>query len=126
MRNAIISIGLFIAIMCGIFYLNDSIITLCDDITSKSNEIGFALMNDDLETCYYLSNELINLLQEKNFEASIYLNHNDFDNLLNEALNLSIYILNDDRSESMASLTLLQYNTQHIRSLQIPKLENIF
>ena len=126
MRNAIISIGLFIDIMCGVFYLNDSIITLCDDITSKSNEIGFALMNDDLETSYYLSNELINLLQAKNFEASIYLNHNDFDNLLNEVLKLSIYILNNDRSESMASLNILQYNTQHIRSLQIPKLENIF
>lgn len=126
MRNAVISLGIFIAIMCGVLFLNNSILNLCDNITAKSNEIGFALMNDDLETSYYLSNELINLLQEKDFQSSIYLNHADFDDILNEAIKLSIYILNEDRTESMASLSVLQYNIQHVRNIQIPKLENIF
>lgn len=126
MRNALLSLFLFIAVMIAVFFFNDSIINLCDNITDKGNEIAFCIMEDDLETSYYLSNELINLLESKYILTSVYLNHNDFDNLLNESLKLSIYILNDDRSEAMASLNLLKYNVKHIRNLQIPKIENIF
>lgn len=125
MRNALISIFLFLAIMCSLFFFNKSVINLCDNIINKSNEINNSLLEDDLERSYYLSIDLKNTLESKSAITSIYLNHTDFDNLINEVIKLSIYILNEDRSEAMTSLNLLQANAQHLRNLQIPKLENV-
>ena len=125
MRNALISRFLFLAIMCSLFFFNKSVINLCDNIINKSNEINNSLLEDDLERSYYLSIDLKNTLESKSAITSIYLNHTDFDNLINEVIKLSIYILNEDRSEAMTSLNLLQANAQHLRNLQIPKLENV-
>ena len=46
--------------------------------------------------------------------------------MLNEALKLTVYIENDDPSESEASLHLLKSSTEHMKKLQVPNIENIF
>lgn len=126
MRDAILSVFIFITIMFVVFFFNNSIINLCDDITTKSNEIELCLLQDDLETSYALSLDLLNNIKSKYTITSVYLNHTDIDNLITEGIKLSTYILHGDRSEASTSLYLLQSNTSHIRDLQIPKLENLF
>ena len=125
MKNAIISIILFITVMASVFFLNKSLINLCDSIEKKSEELEITLTNGDFETAYLQSLELLSLIEENNFITSVYVNHQDFDSLTDEAVKLSIYATYEDYAESHASLHAMKYNAKHIKRLQIPTLENI-
>ena len=126
MRNAILSILLFIVIMFVVFFFNKSVLTLCDNIQATTDEISLLLENNDFENSYTLSLELLNSIESKHAITSTYLNHSDFDDLVNESVKLSLYILNEDIIEAQTSLNLVKYNTRHIKALQIPSIENIF
>lgn len=125
MRNAVLSILLFIITMSFVYYLNTSIINLCDNIEAQVEDIESKITNDQMEDAYYNSLELLNTIQEKNVITSIYLNHHEFDNLLNETLKLTTYLAHEDETEAHTSLHLVKYNTGHLKKLQIPTLENI-
>ena len=125
MKNAILSILLFLFTMTCVYFLNNSILNLCDDITKQAEDIELKITGGELEKAYSESLELLNSIEKKNFVTSIYLSHQEFDNLINEAVKLSTYILHEDESEAHASLHLLKFNTDHIKKLQIPTLENI-
>ena len=125
MRNAILSVLLFLSIMICVFFLNNSVINLCNQIETQSEDIELKISGGELEDAYYQSLELLNCIQEKNFVTSIYLSHQEFDNLLNESLKLSTYLDHNDETEAHASLHLVKYNADHIKKLQIPTLENV-
>ena len=125
MRNAILSVLLFLSIMICVFFLNDSIINLCDDIQRQSESIELKITDGEMKEAYDESLKLLNSIEEKNLITSLYLSHQEFDNLLNEALKLSTYLAHEDETEAHASLHLVKYNADHIKKLQIPTLENI-
>ena len=125
MRNAILSVLLFLFTMVGVLFLNNSIINLCNHIKILSEDIELKMTDGNIEDAYYQSLELLNSIEEKNLVTSIYLSHQEFDNLLNEALKLSTYLIHEDETEAHASLHLVKYNADHIKKLQIPTLENI-
>lgn len=125
MRNAILSVLLFLSIMICVFFLNNSIINLCNDIQKQSEAIELKITDGEMEDAYYESLKLLNSIEEKNLITSLYLSHQEFDNLLNEALKLSTYLAHEDGTEAHASLHLVKYNADHIKQLQIPTLENI-
>ena len=125
MRNAILSILLFLFTMICVFFLNNSIINLCNDIKIQAEDIELKITDGKLEDAYFQSLELLNSIEEKNLVTSIYLSHQEFDNLLNEALKLSTYLIHEDETEAHTSLHLVKYNTDHIKKLQMPTLENI-
>lgn len=125
MKNALISISLFVIIMTSMFFLNRSIINLCDNIEKKSEELEITLTNGDFEEAYQQSIQLLNLIEQNNFITSIYVNHQDFDTLNDEAVKLSVYTTYKDYAQSHASLHSMKYNAKHIKNLQIPRLENI-
>lgn len=126
MRNAILSVILFILTMICVYFLNNSIINLCDDIRMKTEAIELKITSGEMEDAYYDSLELLNSIQEKNVITSIYLSHQEFDNLLNEAVKLSTYLVHNDDTEAHASLHLVKHNSEHLKKLQLPTLENIF
>lgn len=125
MKNAVLSILLFMFTMLCVYDLNNSLINLCDDITAQSENIELKIKADQSEDAYYDSLKLLDSIQEKNFVTSIYLNHQEFDNLLNEAVKLSTYLVHNDKTEAHASLHLLKHNIEHIKKLQMTNLENI-
>lgn len=125
MRNALISVVLFILTMICVYFLNNSVLTLCDSIETKSEDIELEITAGKYEEAYNKSLQLLNSIQEKNVLTSIYLSHQEFDNLLNEAVKLSTYLVHEDDTEAHTSLHLLKHNTEHLKKLQIPSLENI-
>ena len=92
---------------------------MCD---SMEESINYSTKEKNFEDAM----AIFNLIQDKGNIASIYINHMDYDVMLNEALKLTVYIEKDDSSESEASLHLLKYSTEHMKELQVPKIENIF
>lgn len=125
MRNALISVVLFILTMICVYFLNNSVLTLCDSIKTQSEDIELQITTGQYEEAYNQSLQLLNSIQEKNVLTSIYLSHQEFDNLLNEAVKLSTYLVHEDDTEAHTSLHLLKHNTEHLKKLQIPSLENI-
>ncbi|OOM76880.1 hypothetical protein CLPUN_25800 [Clostridium puniceum] len=125
MRNAFLSILLFFFTMLCVYMLNNSVINLCDHIKTQTESIELKITSGDFKAGYNESLILLNSIQEKNFVTSIYLSHQEFDNLLNEAVKLSTYLIYEDETEAHTSLHLLKHNTNHIKKLQLPNLENI-
>lgn len=126
MRNAVLSILVFIFTMTCVYFLNNSIINLCDHVKMESEEIELKITGGELEDAYYQSLELLNSIEEKTLITSIYLSHQEFDNLLNEAVKLSTYLVHKDATEAHTSLHLVKHNSEHIKKLQKSSLENIF
>ena len=125
MKNAIISVIVFLFLLIGVFFLNSSVLNLCDDIKYKTDEIELILLNSDKQAAYDKSLELLDFLQENDLITSIYVNHQDFDAIRNEAIKLCVYISHDDITEANASLHVIKYSTNAVKHLQQPSLNNI-
>lgn len=126
MKNSLISLLLFLALIGFLLYADMSFKNLCTDIIDVCDELEESIKTNDKETNFELSMELFNMIQDRGSLAAIYINHVDYDVMLNEALKLTVYIENDDPSESEASLHLLKSSTEHMKKLQVPNIENIF
>ena len=108
------------------FYADFKFKSLCTDIVNICDEMEESIKTDNVEVSFEKAMDLFDMIQDRGSIAAIYINHMDYDVMLNEALKLSVYLENDDISESEASLHLLKYSTKHIKELQVPNIENIF
>ena len=126
MKNSLFSILLFILLLGFLTYTDISFKNLCSDVIEMCDEMEKSLSYSTKEENFEDAMSIFNLIQDKGKIAAIYINHVDYDALLNEALKLTIYIEKDDSSETEASLHLLKYSTEHMKELQVPKIENIF
>jgi len=126
MKNSLFSILLFILLLGFLTYTDISFKNLCSNVIEMCNEMEKSLSYSTKEENFEDAMEIFNLIQDKGKIAAIYINHVDYDSLLSEALKLTIYIEKDDSSETEASLHLLKYNTEHMKELQVPNIQNIF
>ena len=125
MKNTIISIGLFIALVIGLFFLNNKFVNLCNEIILKCDLIEEYLNNYEEDKAYEDAVALIDMIIEEADVPAIYLNHVDYDLLKNDALKLSLYIRGEDRAESLATLHSVRSTAEHLRDLQTPNLKNL-
>lgn len=126
MKNAIISVIIFLCLLIGIFFLNNSVNNLCDSIKYKAEDMEVILLNEDYDRAYEKAVDLLDYLQENDFIPSIYTNHQDFDALRHEAARLCVYISKNDIGEAYASLHFIKYSSMTIKHLQAVTLGNIF
>lgn len=126
MKNSLFSIFLFILLLGFLTYTDISFKNLCTDVINMCDEMEKSIDYSTKEKSFEDAMAIFNLIQDKGSIASIYINHMDYDVMLNEALKLTVYIEKDDSSETEASLHLLKYSTEHMKELQVPKIENIF
>ena len=125
MKNTIISIGLFIALIICLFFLNNKFVNLCNEIVLRCDLIEESLNNYEEDKAYNDAVDLIELIKEEADVPAIYLNHVDYDVLKNDALKLSLYIRGDDRAESLATLHSVRSTAEHLRDLQTPNFKNL-
>ena len=125
MRNSIISVALFIALLVGLFFLNNKFVKLCNEIILKCDLIEEYLNNYEEDKAYEGAVALIDMIIEEADVPAIYLNHVDYDLLKNDALKLSLYIRGEDRAESLATLHSVRSTAEHLRDLQTPNLKNL-
>lgn len=125
MKNSIISLLLFIALVSGLLFLNHKFIALCSDVIERCEKIEELLDEKENSLAYENSVELLNLIKSKADIPAIYLNHVDYDSLMNESLKLSLYIKSNDKAESLATLHVIRYGAEHLKELQTPNLRNL-
>ena len=125
MKNTYISIFLFIALVVGLFFLNNKFVSLCNEVIIRCDDIEEFLNSYDEDNAYDYSVALIDLIIDEADVPAIYLNHVDYDMLKNDALKLSLYIRGEDRAESLATLHSLRSTAEHLRDLQTPNIKNL-
>ena len=126
MRNAIISLFIFICLLFSIYFLNNSLINLCNDIENKTAAIEDMIYDENIDDAYNSSLELLYYLNSYENINLICVNHQDFDTLKYESARLCVYISNNDLNEATASLHVIKYGASTIRNLQLINLYNIF
>ena len=126
MKNALISVIIFFGLLISIFFLNNSVVDLCDSIKYKTDDIEIILLNEDYAIAYGKAVDLLNYLENNDFIPSIYTNHQDFDALRHETARLCVYISKNDIGEAYSSLHFIKYSAQTIKHHQSVTLGNIF
>lgn len=126
MKNAIISILLFLMLFIALKLADSNLTALCTTIGNTCEEIEISLVNEDYDTAYQHSVDLLRFMEEKGSIASVYVNHQDYDALINEALRLALYIKQDELGDSFASLHVLRYGARNMRDLQKINIKNLF
>ncbi|MDO5039159.1 DUF4363 family protein [Clostridium sp.] len=125
MKNIIVSLILFLTVTTFIVFSDSKIQTLCSDIISRSNKLEETIDNNDFETAYNYSVELLDLLKSNAFIYTIYLNHLDIDSIIDESVKLTVLVKSKDLSNSLVSLHLIKYNAERLMKLQNITIENI-
>ena len=64
MKNAMLSILLFLFTMICVWFLNNSILNLCNDIKTQAEDIELKITSGELEEAYSKSLKLLNSIQE--------------------------------------------------------------
>jgi hypothetical protein len=126
MKSTILSIIIFISLLCFVFFANNSLIKLCDTISDSSEEIELLVNDKEWDKAYSSTSEIIDLIDKNQLLSSVYINHSDFDNLMDEAVELSLYIDCRDHTESIIAVNSLKNFAKNIKHLHNPNIENIF
>lgn len=125
MKNAIISLILFLAVMGFMLFANSELINLCDDISKESAQIEELLNDKKWDESYDASVKLLNKLQEDGTVSSVYVNHTEVDAIIDNTVKLTVLVKCKDESESLSTLHLIKYNAERIKELQYPSIKNI-
>lgn len=125
MKNTILSIGLFIILFICLFFADKSLVSTCNEVATKCEEIEILLNNKDNDKAYEQSVDLLRLMEKDGSIASIYVNHLDYDGLINESLRLCIYIKAKNPGEALASLHVLRYGARNMKDIQKTNLKNL-
>lgn len=125
MKNTVISIGLFIILFICLFFADRNLVSTCNEVATRCEEIEILLNNDDVDTAYKESVNLLRYVEKEGSMASIYVNHVDYDFLVIEALRLSLYIREKDQGEALASLHVLRYGSRNMKDIQNPNFKNL-
>ena len=126
MKNILIAIIIFSSLLGFVYYADYTLLKLCENITTSSDEIKFLIEEGNWDEAHENSTILMELIEENGLIVSVYINHNDFDNLQDEALQLSIYTSCKNTMESLVSVNTLKNSALNLISLHKTNIKNIF
>lgn len=126
MKNTIISIILFLAVLSFVGYSHYRLDSLCNHIEISCNEIEELIDSNSFEAASVMTDDLLSKIKDNHLLSSVYLNHNDFDMLSCETLKLSLYVECKNNDESRVALSLLRCYAVNVRKLHKLNIENIF
>ena len=126
MKNSLISIGLFLALLSFLYSSNKKLNSICEHILDTCEKTETLIVDEDWKESYSETVDLIDFIKENKASIAMFVNHAEFDNLNIEAAKLSQYIEYENAEESLASLHAIKFSTNCIQGLQKVNIENLF
>ena len=126
MKSLITTLFIFASLLGFVYYANNTLIELCDNITENSINIEELIKENNWSEAKDNTQYILNLIEKKTVISSVYINHSDFDDLTDEAIELSIYIDCEDSTESLIAVNSLKNFAKNIKHLHQTHIENIF
>ena len=125
MKNIIISLIIFIALIFGVFISLNYLSNMCDDLVKKGDAIEDQIAKDNWEEAYNSSMKLTNEWREHCDTISFFVHHQEIDNIDNELWKLSQYTKCKNKDESLASIHVVKFYINHIKNLENVSIQNI-
>jgi len=126
MKNILISFSLFIIMIIGIFLSTNLINRSCNQLQNLNSTLESYILKENYKNAYNLSLDYITKWNRDSKFLTIYIHHEDLDHVDSEILKLTQYIKIKDKSESLATVHVLKYLIDHIKSHEKVSISNIF
>jgi len=125
MKNIVISLILFIALIFGVFISLNYLSTMCNDLVKKSDTIEEQIAKENWQEAYNSSMKLTDDWKEHCDTISFFVHHQEIDNIDNELWKLSQYTKCRNKDESLASIHVVKFYINHIKNLENVSIQNI-
>ena len=126
MKNILAAFGLFIIMIIGIFLSTNAINLNCAHLQNLNCDLESYIIKENYEDAYNLSLDYIAEWKKASNFLTIYIHHEDLDHVDSEILKLTQYIKIKDKSESLATVHVMKYLIDHIKSHEKISISNIF
>ena len=98
----------------------------CDQLQDLNSTLESYILKEDYKAAYKLSLDYIAQWKRDTKFLTLYIHHEDLDHVDNEILKLTQYIKIRDRSEGLATVHVMKYLIDHIKSHEKVSISNIF
>lgn len=126
MKNIIAAFSLFIIMIIGIFLSTNAINRNCSHLQNLNCALESNIIKENYGDAYNLSLDYIVQWKKASNFLTIYIHHEDLDHIDNEVLKLTQYIKTKDKSEALATVHVMKFLIDHIKSHEKVSISNIF
>ncbi|MBU3145465.1 DUF4363 family protein [Clostridium sp. CF012] len=126
MKNVYLAFSLFIVMIIGIFLSIIVINRNCDHLQNLNSTLESYILKENYKDAYTLSLDYIAQWKSDSKFLTLYIHHEDLDHVDNEILKLTQYIKTRDKSEALATVHVMKYLIDHIKSHEKVSISNIF
>ncbi|MGV8983249.1 DUF4363 family protein [Clostridium sp.] len=126
MKNVYIAFSIFVIMIIGIFISVNVINKSCDHLQSLNCTLESYILKENYKGAYTLSMDYMTQWKSDSKFLTIYIHHEDLDHVDNELLKLTQYIKIQDKSEALATVHVMKYLVDHIKSHEKVSISNIF
>ncbi|MFT5873346.1 MAG: hypothetical protein ACI8WT_002290 [Clostridium sp.] len=126
MKNILAAFSLFIIMIIGIFLSTNAINRSCAHLQNLNCALESNIIKENYGNAYNLSLDYIAQWEKVSKFLTIYIHHEDLDNIDNEILKLTQYIKFKDKSEALATVHVMKFLVDHIKSHEKISISNIF
>ncbi|MCB2311008.1 DUF4363 family protein [Clostridium tagluense] len=126
MKNVYLAFSLFIIMIIGIFFSINTINQSCANLQDLNCTLESYILKENYKDAYNLSLDYIAQWKRDSKFLTIYIHHEDLDHVDNEVLKLTQYIKTRNKSEALATVHVMKYLVDHIKSHEKVSISNIF
>ncbi|WP_291635575.1 DUF4363 family protein [Clostridium sp.] len=126
MKNILAAFSLFIIMIIGIFLSTNAINRNCSHLQNLNCALESNIIKENYGDAYNLSLDYIAQWKKASNFLTIYIHHEDLDHVDNEVLKLTQYIKTKDKSEALATVHVMKFLIDHIKSHEKVSISNIF
>lgn len=126
MKNVVISIIIFVALLFGMFFSLNYLSSMCNDLAKLGDKIEDEIAKENWKEAYDSSMNLTNEWKDHCDIISFFVHHQEIDNIDNELWKLSQYTKCQTKDESLASVHVVKFFINHIKNLENLSIQNIF
>lgn len=126
MKNVIISLVIFFAMIGAMFFSLGYLNKVCDRMEQESDSLEELLSKEEWEQAMNSTNHLYEEWKKQSEIVPIFVNHAEVDILSNELMRLIQYVKCQNKDESLASTHVVKFYIDNIKSLQKVNLQNLF
>jgi len=126
MKNVIISVIIFFALLIGLFVSLNYLSSMCNDLVNLGDKIEDEISKENWQEAYDSSMNLTKEWKNHCDVISFFVHHQEIDNIDNELWKLSQYTKCQTKDESLASVHVVKFFINHIKNLEDLSIQNIF
>jgi hypothetical protein len=126
MKNVFIAFSLFFVMLITIFISTNAINRKCDHLQDLNSQLESYILKENYEDAYDLSKTYITEWKKSSSFFTVFLHHEDLNYIDSEILKLTQYMKIKDRAEGLATVHVLKYLVNHIKSHEEVSISNIF